>query len=355
MNYLKVEEWLTWLVDARNEIKTKDNEDIYSFMDNDRMEHLAINLIAKGNKPRRYHLRKEILNLSGGLPINTQITSYFANVDMIRILFDILNKNKISFAIDEQQLDLIIKELIIKYNSYIGYKKKEGFKVKSLYNNRHAYFKIEDILVNNKNINKDSLTLFLEIMSVDINEINEDYHDGLIKVNDKYFCITLAYLTDCLFSRFEKYIINKYFEDKAEQEKYYKLKGRTFELYSAGLLSMICHDNLIINAKYYTNKGDQQLDVIYDSNDTIIIFECKSTNFFGNINDPKEKDIEIETRKYLADGFATLSRAFEHFKSNDECKLKVSNKEIIVNTKNKKIYTVLIYLKPVLMLPGSIQ
>lgn len=116
MNVNKQIEWLSWVIDARNSIRTRENDDIYSFMDSDRNEHLAIDMIAKCIKPRKYLLKQNLMNLDNGLPVSNQVPSIYGGIDRLRILFSILEDNKIQFELDEQYIDVIMKEILIKYH-----------------------------------------------------------------------------------------------------------------------------------------------------------------------------------------------------------------------------------------------
>ena len=349
-------EWLSWVIDARNSIRTRENDDIYSFMDSDRNEHFAVDLIAEGIKPRKYLLRQNFLNLAIGVPVENQVPSIYGGIDRLRILFSILDDNKIKFELDEQYVDLIMKEILIKYHLYFAYKQKHNVNIKAKYKAYNSYFTVDEIIANNPNIEREKLELFLEITSRNINSIKHDYTGGIIKINDKYFCITSAFLAYDMFRMFEKYLLNRFVELKNKNKPYEKMRGDTFEMYCAQMFCMLDPKLVpIVNYKYDTGKGNQEIDVIFEYGNNIIVMECKATNYLGKIPHPYEKDIEKDGINYLGDGFVSLSRIYDKFNKGEKIELYTSKANYMIDTAGKKIYTILISMNSILSLAGEIQ
>ena len=113
----------------------------------------------------------------------------------------------------------------------------------------NCWFEVEDIKLLNNNLTIESIKKYMDIFSIEIENINTSADVVKIIKNDSSY--TLLYLGEfCtfVFNNCEKIII-EYYKSSGKDSIYYEKRGKAFEKYVKEIVEQL-FDNVIGNAKY---------------------------------------------------------------------------------------------------------
>lgn len=161
-------------------------------------------------------------------------------------------------------------------------------------------------------------------------DYNTLYERPIVLHNDKYFVPIPSLFSEVLLHTFYYDLIanNEYW--KKEGEKKY---GNWLEQRTAAFFKRIFPENeILINPKYFN--GNELCDVLVLHDRKVFIAQCKTKKLRYNSKIGKDfQSIKDDLTKGIKESFEQAIRARDYFLNNQSVKIKVSNGEIVVDSK----------------------
>ena len=246
---------------------------------------------------------------------------------------------------------------IILYNDYkITNDKERKLEYQKLFPLSTNFFITKKELYSYFSNNNDSVDKILELLSIEIDDIKklkDTYR--ILKNNNKY---VLYFLWDFIYNSYdliENTIVDYYKRDN-KVEDFYKKRGLEFEKYCFQKLVKTFPKTNIYRKLYYDDKnGNHEIDILMETNEEFIVFECKSSRFdIHTTNDDNE--LKKEFLRAFGNGYKTIND-FNDYINNDNIKLysRHNKKTYSFDFKKKKVFYINITLHNIEYLQTSVQ
>lgn len=208
------------------------------------------------------------------------------------------------------------------------YKKKEEYK--ELFPlSLNYYFTKEEFYSFFQN-DKDSIDRLLDLLAINIEEMEqiEDVY-RILKYHDKY---VLYFTWDFIYSSYdliENRIVD-YYRGQVNEEEYYKKRGIEFEKYCFNALSEAFPNLKLYNNLYYNDEnGNHEVDIILETKNEIIVFECKSSKF-----DIHKTENDMDLKKFFLRAFGNSFKTINDFNNY----IKGGNTELYTRKNDEKYF-----------------
>ena len=215
-------------------------------------------------------------------------------------------------------------------------KKKKEYEMAFPYSTN--YFITKEELCNFFHNNDKSIDQILKTISIEIKNIKKiDDTSLLLKFQNKY---VLYFVWDFLYNIYDV-LENKvitYYKENDKIDNYYSNRGKTFEKYCFKILiDTFPKSNIFRGLNYKDNFGNHEIDILLETLDNIIIFECKSSKF--DIKKTKnDKEMKNAFLKAFGNGFKTVNDFYKYINNNgNKLYSKQSKKNFSFDFKNKDI------------------
>lgn len=296
--------------------------------------------------------------------VNSISYPFLLSIDRLKILDESITyeqaKNIFGMSIsDIYNITALIIIRVLVYNDYL-YKRKMTSNDRIIFFGTvkpTCWFSAQEINLLNKDIELQNIKKYLELFSVDLDDIStmEDTK-RIIKYEDNYVLMYLKEFCTYIFNYCEQLII-KYFRDPKinDLDIYYKKRGKAFEEYVKNILKIL-YDDVITNAKYIDDKSRKmEVDNLIIKDDIFINFECKSAGF--NIYDShNDKETLKNLRKSFGRGYFSIDTFHKTLEKNKGIiELEIETGKQKFDLKDKEIISFNVTLYPVEFLSTSIH
>lgn len=191
-----------------------------------------------------------------------------------------------------------------------------------------------------------------------LNDISIKYSD-IKQLKDVYRIINndghyyLFFIWDFLYNLYNIY--SKRIKDYLGNDKFSDIRGKAFE--------NVCFKNLELcfpNSKKYQSlqydykKGNHEIDILMELENTIIVFECKSGAFDVYDFDNNDELYE-EFRKVFGNGYKTINDLNKYIKEGNNCFRTKNGKTVNIDLKGKKVIYINLSLYNIEFMQTNIQ
>lgn len=351
LNFSTDKDYIRFVFELRNIDKSRFNlkEFINSYKDNIRNE--LIEKIEAG-KADKFFTEKEFLHF---------IYPYEQTLKRFQILYMTIGAEEwnIIFGFDYKVFIDFVCYILYRtflYNDYKIAKKKRKREYKKLFPQSTNYYFTKEELYNHFPQKNESIDRILELLSIEINNIKniKDVY-LIIKNNNKYI---LYFIWDFIYNSFDLFEnkIVDYYKNKKEEEEYYKKRGAEFEKYCFLRLVEGFPKSKIYRKLYYDEKkGNHEIDILMETDNEIIIFECKSSRF--DIHTTKsDEELKKAFLRAFGNGYKTINDFNDYIiNGGKELYSKQNKKEYTFDFKKKKVVYINISLHNIEYLQTSVQ
>jgi len=247
---------------------------------------------------------------------------------------------------------------ILLFNNYAidkDQKRKEAYE-KSFNKSTNFYFTKEELYSFFPEY-KQEIDNILSIITINIfNFENETDVFKIIENENKYILYFLWDFLYFLYDMIENEVIKYYGNDFKEVDKYYLKRGKALERYCyINLINTFPKINIMKNLYYYDEKGNNEIDIIMETQDEFIVFEQKSSKF--DIHQTKDdRNLKDAFIKAFGNSFKTLNNFYNFAKNGNGIMYFKHNKEKIeLDLKHKKIILIQISLHNIEYMQSSVQ
>ncbi len=235
-------------------------------------------------------------------------------------------------------VSIIILRINLFNNYYLEKNKKRKKEYKMTFPHSTNYFITKEELCSFFPNNDKSIDNILQIISIDIKNMKKiDDTSLLLKYENKYI---LYFVWDFLYNVYdvlEDRVVN-YYKENDNIDNYYSNRGKTFEKYCfKELIDAFPKSNIFRGLNYKDSFGNHEIDILLETSDDIIIFECKSSKF--NIQKTEnDKEMKNAFLKAFGNGFKTINDFYNYIKNNgSKMYSKQSKKNFSFDFKNKNV------------------
>ena len=220
------------------------------------------------------------------------------------------------------------------------------------YPNSTNFFMTKKELYNFFPSRKKDIDDILQIISIDIKDIKKIKDTYLLlKYNDTYI---LYFIWDFLYNLYD--ILEKKVIEHYNKDKYYLDRGTNFENYCfQKLVDAFPKFNIFKNLYYKGKTVENEIDILLETNNEIIIFECKSAKFdiHKTENDNEMKNAFLRA---FGRGFKTINNFYNYIKNNgNELYDKRSKQCFSFDFKTKKVIFINLSLYNIEYLQSCVQ
>ncbi|MEG1506550.1 MAG: hypothetical protein RR201_02200 [Malacoplasma sp.] len=178
----------------------------------------------------------------------------------------------------------------------------------------------------------------------------------IIESDNKYILYFLWDFIYFLYDSIENEVIKYYSNNCKGIDKYYSRRGKALEKYCyINLINAFPKTNIRKNLCYGSKNGNNEIDIILETENEFIIFEQKSSKF--DIHQTKDdKNLKEAFIKAFGNSFKTLNNFYEFAKNgNDIMYFKHNKKKVKLDLKLKKIILIQVSLHNIEYMQSSIQ
>lgn len=215
----------------------------------------------------------------------------------------------------------LFSQIILYNNYYIKIKNNQKINIKENPLFHRYYFTKEQFYYYFPN-NKHEIDKILNLISKDINDIeNKEDIYNILKYEEKYI---LYFIWDFSYKIYD--IIESEILKYENNDKYYYNRGKVFEKHCYNCMKNLFPQNIYKNLKYDYKEGDNEIDVLIETDKEFIICECKSSKF--NINQTQnDKEMKQEFIDAYGRGFITINNFNEYINMGNRRMYSKSTKE----------------------------
>ena len=246
---------------------------------------------------------------------------------------------------------------IVMYNNYkTSVDKNEKNEYEELFPLSKNYFFTKEEFYKYFPEEHDSIDELLKLLSIEINnikDINDVYH--ILKDSNKY---VLYFIWDFIYHSYDlvESVIIDYYKRNKNEEKFYDKRGKEFEKYCYHKLLEAFPKSKVYRKLYYDDKtGNHEIDILLETQNEIVVFECKSSKF--DIHTTKnDEELKKEFLRAFGRGYKTINDFNNYIIDNNSVLYsKKNNKKYDFDFKRKKVFYINITLHNIEYLQTSVQ
>ena len=250
-----------------------------------------------------------------------------------------------------------IIQRIVLYNDYkVTKDKKRKKEYEEAFPLSTNYFLTKEELYSYFPKEHDAIDKILELFSIEINNIKyikDTYR--FLKNKDKY---VLYFMWDFIYNSYDliEDIIVDYYKNRKKEDNFYQKRGNEFEKYCyQKLIEAFPKANIYRKLYYDYNKGNHEIDIILETQNEIIVFECKSSKF--DIHTTKnDEELKKEFLRAFGNSYKTINDFDDYINDNNKVLYSKSNKKkYSFDFKEKNIFYINITLHNIEYLQTSVQ